>query len=159
MSGYFIYRIMRCAFGLYRTVLVDADRTPYDGGKNSFIPMAVILGIVFQCLITVGGVPDEPGHLDTAYKYSNKILLVEDTETPGTIYKRVCDVEMSDMLANGLESNSYYRAYDRYFCKTRGYRTDRSKLCRFYELSPGNRLSSFCFRAQCGKEFLDFQPC
>ncbi|HJB15501.1 MAG TPA: DUF2142 domain-containing protein [Candidatus Blautia excrementipullorum] len=77
--------------------------------EKFFIPMAVTLGLVFQCLITVGGVPDEPGHLDTAYKYSNKILLVEDTETPGTIYKRICDVEMSDMLANGLESNSYYQ--------------------------------------------------
>ena len=27
----------------------------------------------------------------------------------GTIYKRRCDVEMSDMLANGLESNSYFQ--------------------------------------------------
>ena len=85
--------------------------------EKFFIPMAVILGIVFQCLITVGGVPDEPGHLDTAYKYSNKILLVEDTETPGTIYKRVCDVEMSDMLANGLESNSYYQLMTDTFAK------------------------------------------
>ena len=77
--------------------------------ERFFFPMALFLGVIFQCLVTVGGVPDEPGHLDTAYKYSNKILFVEETETPGTIYKRACDVEMSDMLANGLESNSYYQ--------------------------------------------------
>lgn len=77
--------------------------------EKFFLPMALFLGLILQCVITVGGVPDEPGHLDTAYKYSNKILFVEDTGNPGTIYKRRCDVEMSDMLANGLESNSYFQ--------------------------------------------------
>lgn len=77
--------------------------------EKFYLPTALFLGMIFQCLITVGGVPDEPGHLDTAYKYSNKILLVEDTDTPCTIYKRRCDAEMSEMLANGLESNSYYQ--------------------------------------------------
>lgn len=77
--------------------------------ERFFVPMALFLGMIFQCLITVGGVPDEPGHLDTAYKYSNKLLFVEDTGSSHTIYKRVCDAEMSDMLANGLESNSYYQ--------------------------------------------------
>ena len=77
--------------------------------EKFFLPMALFLGLILQCVITVGGVPDEPGHLDTAYKYSNKLLFVEDTGDPDTIYKRRCDVEMSDMLANGLESNSYYQ--------------------------------------------------
>lgn len=79
------------------------------GVEQFFVPMALFLGLIFQCLITVYGVPDEPGHLDTAYKYSNKMLFVKDTEEPDTLYKRTCDVEMSDMLANGLESNSYYQ--------------------------------------------------
>lgn len=85
--------------------------------ERFFIPAALLLGLIFQCLITVGGVPDEPGHLDTAYKYSNKILFVEDTGNPYTIYKRRCDVEMSDMLANGLESNSYYQLQSHTFEK------------------------------------------
>lgn len=79
--------------------------------EQFFLPAALILGMIFQCLITVGGVPDEPGHLDTAYLYSNKILFVENTENPGTIYKRKCDAELSDMLVNGLESNSYYQLW------------------------------------------------
>ena len=53
--------------------------------------------------------PDESTHLDTAYKYSNQILFIQSTDTPGTIYKRECDARLSEMLANGLESNSYYQ--------------------------------------------------
>ncbi len=68
-----------------------------------------MLGLIFQCLVTVHGVPDESTHLDTAYKYSNQILFVQSTDTPGTIYKRECDARLSEMLANGLESNSYYQ--------------------------------------------------
>lgn len=74
-----------------------------------YIPIALLLGLIFQSVIAVHGVPDEPWHIDTAYKYSNKLLFVEDTAIPGTIYKRQCDVEMGDMLANGVESNSYYQ--------------------------------------------------
>lgn len=77
--------------------------------QQFFIPIALSLGIIFQGLITVHGVPDEPTHLDTAYKYSNQILLVGNPDVPGTIYKRECDAKLSDMLSNGLESNSYYQ--------------------------------------------------
>ena len=76
--------------------------------EKFFIPAALVMGLIFQCLFTVGSVPDEQTHLDTAYKFSNRMLFVEETENPYTIYKRVCDVEMSDMLTNGLETNSHY---------------------------------------------------
>lgn len=76
--------------------------------EQFFVPAALVLGLIFQCLFTVGSVPDEQTHLDTAYKFSNQMLFVEETENPYTIYKRVCDVEMSDMLTNGLETNSHY---------------------------------------------------
>ena len=77
--------------------------------QQFFVPLALLLGLIFQCLVTVHGVPDESTHLDTAYKYSNQILFVQSTDTPGTIYKRECDARLSEMLANGLESNSYYQ--------------------------------------------------
>ena len=60
-------------------------------------------------VIAPHGVPDEPWHIDTAYKYSNKIMFAGNTGIEGTIYKRTCDVKMEDMLANGVESNSYYQ--------------------------------------------------
>ena len=77
--------------------------------QHFFIPTAIFLGLIFQVMITVNGVPDEPTHFDAAYKYSNKMLFVKETGTPNTIYKRRCDIELSDMLSNGLESNSYYQ--------------------------------------------------
>lgn len=73
-----------------------------------YVPLAIILGIIFNFVILVNGVPDEPAHIDTAYKYSDAIMR-KHTETDGTIYKRQCDIEMTDMLVNGVESNSYYQ--------------------------------------------------
>ena len=77
--------------------------------EHFFIPISFYIGVVFQCVVCVYGVPDEPWHMDTAYKYSNKMLCIEDTGEYGVIYKRQCDVEMTDMLANGVESNSFYQ--------------------------------------------------
>lgn len=77
--------------------------------ERAYLPIALMLGLIFNFLIMVHGVPDEPWHIDTAYKYSNRIMLIKDTGDANTIYKRWCDVQMEDMLANGIESNSYYQ--------------------------------------------------
>ena len=74
-----------------------------------YIPMALLLGMIMNVVIAPHGVPDEPWHIDTAYKYSNRMMFAGDTGIEGTIYKRTCDVKMEDMLANGVESNSYYQ--------------------------------------------------
>lgn len=76
-----------------------------------YVPMAICLGIVMNVVVMIHGVPDEPNHLDTAYKLSNRLLLVRDTDVKGNLLKRACDVELEDMLANGVESNSYYQLY------------------------------------------------
>ena len=73
-----------------------------------FLPLALVLGAVFCVLIPAYSVPDENIHMENAYKYSNRILGVEDTGKPGeTIYKRRCDVLQADLMGNTLESNSY----------------------------------------------------
>ena len=77
--------------------------------EKAYLPIALMLGLVFNFVIMVHGVPDEPWHIDTAYKYSDRIMLIKDTGNANTIYKRLCDVQMEDMLANGIESNSYYQ--------------------------------------------------
>lgn len=81
--------------------------------ERFYVPVALLLGFIIQFVITVYGVPDEPWHMDTAYKYSNMLLFIPDTGEEGKIYKRRCDVEMGDMLANDLESNSYYQLLER----------------------------------------------
>lgn len=79
--------------------------------ERFYIPLALFLGCIMNVVIMIHGVPDEPNHIDTAYKYSNWLLRVDSTENPGTIYKRECDAQMESMLANGVESNSYYQLY------------------------------------------------
>ncbi len=86
--------------------------------EQFYIPIAIFLGIIFHSVIAIHGVPDEPGHFDTAYKYSNKMLFVDETGYPGTIFKRQCDVELQDSLANGVETNSYYQISENIFDNT-----------------------------------------
>lgn len=86
--------------------------------EQFYIPVAILMGFIFQCVVTIYGVPDEPWHMDTAYKLSNDLLFVEDSQEPGMIKKRHCDIIMSDMLANGVESNSYYQLMMHTFEKT-----------------------------------------
>lgn len=77
--------------------------------QHFYVPVALMLGVIMNMVVAIHGVPDEPWHFDTAYKYSNHLLLIKDTEVDGSIYKRQCDVQLQDMLANGVESNSYYQ--------------------------------------------------
>lgn len=84
---------------------------------QSYWILVIIFGTFFNIVFTVHGIPDEPGHIDTAYYYSNKMLSIGETEIPGTIYKRTCDVEMSELLAYGLESNSYHQMKETLFTK------------------------------------------
>ena len=76
-----------------------------------YVPLAICFGLIMNAVVMIHGVPDEPSHLDTAYKLSNRLLFVEDTGIEGTLVKRACDVQLEDMLANGVESNSYYQLY------------------------------------------------
>jgi uncharacterized membrane protein len=76
--------------------------------ERAYVCLALVLGVIFNVVITVHGVPDEPGHIDTAYRYSNQLLGISDTGNSATIYKRVCDVVTGDQLVNGVETNSYY---------------------------------------------------
>lgn len=83
--------------------------------EQFYLPLALLMGFIFQAVVVVHGVPDEPWHMDTAYKLSNKLLFVDDVDEPGYLMKRQCDVVMSDMLANGVESNSYYQLLNHTF--------------------------------------------
>lgn len=76
-----------------------------------YVPLAICFGLIMNAVVMIHGVPDEPSHLDTAYKLSNRLLFIEDTGIEGTLVKRACDVQLEDMLANGVESNSYYQLY------------------------------------------------
>ena len=76
-----------------------------------FPVIAVMMGLILQWVIPVYGVPDEPWHMDTAYQLSNRIMFVDKDPQPGTVLKRECDIIAADLLANDVESNSYYQLW------------------------------------------------
>lgn len=79
--------------------------------------LALLLGLAVQWIIPVYGVPDEPWHMDTAYQLSNTIMRVDKEHQEGTVLKRECDIVTSDLLANDVESNSYYQLVNNTFKK------------------------------------------
>ena len=81
----------------------------YKSIRELFPFLMIVLGLMFQIVIPVGGAPDESWHIDTAYKYSNMLMGIDDSANAETIYKRKCDVIQSDMLGNNVEANSYYQ--------------------------------------------------
>lgn len=76
-----------------------------------FLPLGLIAGIAFSLLVPVYGVPDEPNHMDTAYRYSNLIMGVGDTGDPDKIWQRQCDSRAKELLGYDVESGSYYQVY------------------------------------------------
>ena len=87
----------------YMIVIKNMETTAW------FMVAALMIGMLVQWIIPVYGVPDEPWHMDTAYQLSNKMLRVDKEPQEGTVLKRKCDVVIADMLANDVESNSYYQ--------------------------------------------------
>ena len=77
--------------------------------EKVFWPIAVLYGIIMLVVVPVNGVPDESWHMDTAYKYSNYIMGIGSTGNEGTIFKRHCDIMLTDMLPNDIETGSYYQ--------------------------------------------------
>ena len=86
-------------------LLVICRRTLWQ----SYIPLALLLGIIMTFVIPIHAVPDEPAHIDTAYTMSNRILGTGSPKREGYSYKRACDALMQDMMANTLETNHYYQ--------------------------------------------------
>lgn len=85
--------------------------------SKGFLPVLLLLGICYQLLIPVGGAPDESWHIDTAYKYSNYMMMVPSTGNGLTIYKRECDAQQTDLLGYNAETNSYWQLLNRTFVK------------------------------------------
>ena len=82
--------------------------------SKAYVPLALLLGVVFTLVLPVYTVPDENIHMDNAYKYADRILRTGETGIPGTIYMRTCDVLQADMMANTLESNHYRQMMDHF---------------------------------------------
>lgn len=75
----------------------------------------VFLGILFATVITPFAVPDEASHIDTAYRLSNQMLGMENTQMKDAIYKRECDANAYNSATTMLDEENYRWLYDDWF--------------------------------------------
>lgn len=87
--------------------------------ENLFLIFALSLGIIYMLTITVYGVPDEASHMDTAYRYSNRLLGIEESERIGYDFKRMDDVDVltDQTMRTSVNINSYQRLYNGFLSK------------------------------------------
>lgn len=87
--------------------------------ENLFLIFALSLGIMYMLTITVYGVPDEASHMDTAYRYSNRLLGIEESERIGYDFKRMDDVDVltEQTMRTSVNINSYQRLYNGFLSK------------------------------------------
>ena len=85
--------------------------------EKIFLPLVFCLGVIYCILIPVYGVLDEPSHVDTAYRVSNEIMGIEDTDSPYTLYKRAEDIEIETNVIDYVDC--YKNMYDNFWkrCK------------------------------------------
>ncbi len=73
-----------------------------------FPAVFILAGLCFMLLIKPLSVPDEYIHFDEAYKISNSLLGIRQSEFPDGIYKRSCDV-ITDVLSKEKMNGEAYR--------------------------------------------------
>lgn len=80
--------------------------------EKLFFLTIVCLGILFEIAITPFAVPDEASHIDTAYRISNAMLGIEDTQIRDLIYKRECDIYPDSGERRSISGETYKWLYD-----------------------------------------------
>lgn len=106
--------------------------------ENAFIPIALLLGIIYLFLIPIYTVPDEYVHIDSAYSVSNNILGIKNDEL-NKIYKRKCD-DNTDLYVETHNRAYMYRPLvnlnlfqkDNVYLKESQYRNGFNNVERFY---------------------------
>lgn len=87
--------------------------------EKLFFVAVVLLGILFELVITPFSVPDEAAHIDTAYRLSNQMLGVEDTGIKDAIYKRECDIYPDSGIKQVIDVENYRWLYEDWFSPER----------------------------------------
>lgn len=83
--------------------------------EQAFIPVRLMLGIIYILVIPLYSVPDEYTHIDTAYAISNRILGIEVDSTFGYEYKRTIDIETDATPKYYVTLADYRRLYTSLF--------------------------------------------
>lgn len=79
--------------------------------EKCFVYLALSLGIIYCLSITMYGVPDEPSHIDTAYRYSNIIMGTNNNDNEHYIFKRKDDIDMQVHTQEGGKNDVNAESY------------------------------------------------
>lgn len=113
----------------------------WDADKMFFL--AVLLwGMVYCGVLTVYSVPDEPSHIDTAYRISNQMLGIKDLGVSHSLYKRLDDIDPNPTEKTDVSSASYKKLYEELFTQC-----DRTELKETYVRNNLGNAPSICYYA------------
>ncbi len=80
--------------------------------QRIYIPVCLLLGILYMLIIPVYSVPDEYAHMDTAYSLSNRMMGIEEPSLlEGYDYRREIDVETEEYYTYNTTTDDYRRMY------------------------------------------------
>lgn len=115
-----LYQIFVCLVFIVLFVIYLAIYFKQFSVENVFLILTLALGIIYMLTITVYAVPDEASHMDTAYRYSNRLLGIEKSDRVGYDFKRAADVDaLTDQVERtSVNINSYQRLYNGFFSKS-----------------------------------------
>ena len=108
--------------------------------EQAFVPVTLLLGIIYMFIIPVYSVPDEYTHIDTAYIISNRILGIEAENTIGYEYKRTIDIETEEAPEYNATLSDYRRLYTSFLS-----RAEDQSLTSTYTKNALANANVFCY--------------
>lgn len=95
-------------FGVSLIMLIFKGSLPLE---KYFVIFGLMLGIGYMLIMPINQIPDEHAHFETVYRYSNKILRIEDTVDTSTSYMRECDAYFHN-IGSKASSDLYNESID-----------------------------------------------
>lgn len=118
------YKLMSIFLLVFLTLIYYLCFVKRAGCVQVFLPVVLGLGIVYCFLLPVYATPDEPSHVDTAYRISNEIMGIGDTDSPYTLYKRVEDINIAPETE--VSAASYRDMHNKFFSRCQDSRLEEA---------------------------------
>ena len=97
---------------------------------------------MYAGVLTMYSVPDEPSHIDTAYRISNCMLGIKDSGVSHTLYKRYDDIDPNPTEKTDVSEDSYQQLYEEIFSSC-----ENAKLTETYVRNNLGNAPEICYYA------------
>lgn len=107
-----------------------------------FFAALLLWGTMYAGVLTMYSVPDEPSHIDTAYRISNCMLGIKDSGVSHTLYKRYDDIDPNPTEKTDVSEDSYQQLYEEIFSSC-----ENAKLTETYVRNNLGNAPEICYYA------------